>query len=839
MHKKPFGLLVALLAILALAYAPLAEAGLRRFEYSEDFEREDPVSFWVSNGEHAVNYKGTTDEKAFSGKRSFKLDVTLKGGSYHYWSVPVRVPCAGRLKFSARIFVERPTNGRVGVGANFVFPPTHHSGCGPIETFDRPTGGWKLQQWDLVQAGAESARDVIPRYVWRATGDNVVVYLDRWGLFISGGIGKRVVVYVDDVKIEGEVPTGAEQDAEAQRRWQPVRDAFARQLNAWHKEVRSAIGAIGSLAGLPAIAERLRASALRTADAAESALAAFGKTGYAAPWEVSDLQNRLRLLRSAAPNLKDMTRLDVAQRPFLTYPCKAITNAKILPDTFPIAGRIGTELRLSACTGEYEPTSFALCALDDVRGMKVSATELKSGPHTIPATAVDIRVVKCWFQAGTRIWGTKNLVLTPELLLKDDGLVRVDREKKENRLRTPDASGHNSYVLISGKHTVIGDIQPRDAETLQPVDIPPFTTRQFWVTVHVPDDAAAGNYEGTISLQPANTRPCEMKLRLRVLPFALEEPALRYSIYYRGRIRKGGEGSISSEWKSPRQYEAEMRDMLAHGVAYPTVYQGYDEKLLARLFDMRQKAGLPREALYTLGICTGNPSGGAELRALQQGVRKWIRMAKHYGYDEVYIYGLDEAKGERLKSQRPAWKAVRDVGGKVFVACSRGTFEAMGDLLDLAVYAGPPLAEEAKRFHSVGHRIFCYANPQVGIEEPETYRRNFGLLLWKAGYDGAMDYAYQHAFGHIWNDFDHPTYRDHNFTYPTVDGVIDTIQWEGFREGVDDVRYLTTLLGAIRKAKATRPELASEAERWVENISPLGNLDALRAKMIEWISKLQ
>ena len=31
------------------------------------------------------------------------------------------------------------------------------------------------------------------------------------------------------------------------------------------------------------------------------------------------------------------------------------------------------------------------------------------------------------------------------------------------------------------------------------------------------------------------------------------------------------------------------------------------------------------------------------------------------------------------------------------------------------------------------------------------------------------------SFGSIWNDFDHPTYRDHNLTYPTIDDVIDTI----------------------------------------------------------------
>ena len=62
-----------------------------------------------------------------------------------------------------------------------------------------------------------------------------------------------------------------------------------------------------------------------------------------------------------------------------------------------------------------------------------------------------------------------------------------------------------------------------------------------------------------------------------------------------------------------------------------------------------------------------------------------------------------------------------------------------------------------------------------------------------------MNYAYQHAADDIWNDFDHDRYRDHVFAYPTSDGVIDTVQWEGFREAVDDVRYadkLAELIGA-------------------------------------------
>jgi len=136
----------------------------------------------------------------------------------------------------------------------------------------------------------------------------------------------------------------------------------------------------------------------------------------------------------------------------------------------------------------------------------------------------------------------------------------------------------------------------------------------------------------------------------------------------------------------------------------------------------------------------------------------------------------------------------------------------------------------------VGHKIFSYANPQVGEEEPETFRRNFGLVLWKAGYDGAMDYAYQHGFGHIWNDFDYEGRRDASFTYPTVNGIVGTIQWEGFREAVDDVRYITTLEQAIEAARDI--EQARQAQQWLDDLDPSGDLDQIRQRAVWWIKRL-
>ena len=101
-----------------------------------------------------------------------------------------------------------------------------------------------------------------------------------------------------------------------------------------------------------------------------------------------------------------------------------------------------------------------------------------------------------------------------------------------------------------------------------------------------------------------------------------------------------------------------------------------------------------------------------------------------------------------------------------------------------------------------------------------------------------MDWAYCGIVGNAWNDSDHFKYRDICFVYPTVDGVIDTLAWEGFREGVDDVRYLSTLLAAIEKAKEVGHPSVKEAEEWVRGVDTTGDLDRIRREIIEWIERL-
>jgi hypothetical protein len=76
-----------------------------------------------------------------------------------------------------------------------------------------------------------------------------------------------------------------------------------------------------------------------------------------------------------------------------------------------------------------------------------------------------------------------------------------------------------------------------------------------------------------------------------------------------------------------------------------------------------------------------------------------------------------------------------------------------------------------------------------------------------------------------------------------MDGVIDTVQWEGYREGIDDLRYLATLRNAIVKAHEAGGDSARLADertavhrrRWTST----GDLYELRNTMIDWILRLR
>lgn len=499
-----------------------------------------------------------------------------------------------------------------------------------------------------------------------------------------------------------------------------------------------------------------------------------------------------------------------ALSPFKVMVVPAITDAQLLPQQMPTKTLPENKLILTACPGEYEPASFGIFALDTTQDVRLVATDLTGDAGKIPAGALDLRVVKVWYQAGTNVGFQNQKLLTPELLLKDDSLVQMDEELRVN-------------VLKMDKDAM------RDADTLQPFNVPAQTFKQCWLTLHVPADAKAGKYTGAINITAAGGGAQSLPVEVTVLPFTLDEPKIICSIYYRGRLSDKAP-VCNSEMKTEEQLLAELKDMVAHGVTNPTVYQGPGPNL-ERYFQLRQEAGMHGGPLLFLG--GSSPDTVTSVMAL----------AKKYGFTDVYFYGQDERRGDQLRAQRAWYDRIHAAGGKVFVAGYHDSYELMGDVLDLPIFAGRPDVAMGEAYHAMGHLIGSYANPQGGVEKPETYRRNYGFGLWKAGYDCACTYAYQHSFGHSWDDYDNVKYRDHEMAYPTVNGVIPTVQWEGYREGYDDLRYLRTLENMAEKYQRNTDEtgeMARAAQLWMRKID-LGKQtpDEVRKEIIARIIALK
>lgn len=511
------------------------------------------------------------------------------------------------------------------------------------------------------------------------------------------------------------------------------------------------------------------------------------------------------------------------------FPVKAMTNQKILPSR-PIipSGMKLDSLELTAAGDEYESGSFAILANEHLDNVAITLAPFTKGDDAI--SSFDLWAIKCWYQPhlDDDQFGPVVPTLTAELLLHDDDLVNVDIKSIKQVLRVSDADGKEKLLDITGPNSELKEAHIiEDAEALLPVTIPRRQPKQFWFTVYVPPDAPPGEYKSAVQVRPKDADPQTLPVTLNVLPYRLPPPCLEYSIYYNAGLKDDDVPIVSSDYKTESQLEAEFRDMKAHGVTNPNMRDmGHKERYLT----IRNRVGLSQERLFLMH----GPHSSTDDQ-----LREKMAMFRKLGYKDVYLMGIDEATGDRLAGQRPHWGRARALGFKMFVACGVDFFDIAGDILDAPVLAGPAKPEFAEKIQANGFRPYMYANPQFGQPNPETYRRNFGLTLWKGGYSGAMNYAYQHAQTlHMWNDM--AVGIQDKVTYATSSGVVGTLAWEGFREGVDDVRYLTLLLDRMEKA-ARNPSSSAKADKireWLEALDPQRDLDVVRSELRDNIAAL-
>jgi hypothetical protein len=456
--------------------------------------------------------------------------------------------------------------------------------------------------------------------------------------------------------------------------------------------------------------------------------------------------------------------------------------------TKPQGKQVTDTVRVFASPGEYEPATFSIRSGVELKGVRVElAGDLTDNQgSTIRRTAVEIRLV--------------------------DPFEEWTKKKTE------------CYLL------------KRDT-----VDIAANTTRRFWVTVHVPDDAKPGVYGSKIligkpitKLGPDLGRLMTLKTltyEVEVLPIQLltaHETGMAffmfYDTYYYGDLPDGASRFVTDAYQK-RVFD----DMREHGMTtanlhlYPFVdgkftLTGRTEKHLglAQTMETLKKTKLVAPGLPVTWV--GAECYGPDVwkGVLDEGrKRKW---------PEIVFYAVDEPHDEKKKKQvREIMKRFNTFRAKhpqyglrvtTALGSSRG-IQTVGYHYDLWIGCqAQRIGESGVIADAKMHKkeLWTY-DCMLAPVDAETDRYYFGVWAWVSGVKGCAHWAY-FAQPHL------------SYVYPTEDELIPTIGWEAVREGIDDYRYLSTLKRLADKARATgKKQLARRADKIFAGVKKMVTMD--------------
>ena len=457
---------------------------------------------------------------------------------------------------------------------------------------------------------------------------------------------------------------------------------------------------------------------------------------------------------------------------YRVYPNSQPTPAELIPN--------GITVR--AASNEFEPLTFVVRPLKDLGVVKLSVSELASGEHKLPASAMEKFVVKYFPQSVGGVW----YEAIPTMLYP---YFEMELKKDWNC--------------------------------------------QYWMTLQVPPGTPAGEYKGTISLQPAAGAATEIPLTVTVYPFDLPKTKTECGMWDNGAIANHQVDAFFSDEAASKILEAECKNMTEHGLncfsfdspvakKYDLAAQSatldfhvYDLKAAAiKKFGMtgRHKFGVDGLAKYGLlknGFKEFSPEYNTALKQMMTDVRDWMTRNNVNGIlqvtDEPRETDLEEWNFNRRDSIK-LLRLAREVPGLKTMVTIMGDKDAFGrpysplvSLLDvMSTHSWP------------GSDNIIYLTAIEKIADFWTYNNGFtrfahGFYLWKCKALGHWQWVYS------WEvcNANVPVFFEHDssaiFVFPG--GFLNTLKYENVREGIDDHRYIELLNDTMKSAPAGGPAL--------------------------------
>lgn len=334
-----------------------------------------------------------------------------------------------------------------------------------------------------------------------------------------------------------------------------------------------------------------------------------------------------------------------------------------------------------------------------------------------------------------------------------------------------------------------------------------FSKELFWTTVKVPAGAGAGLYRGTITVTSNNVAVGKLTLELEVLPIKLAQVPVALGYNY-------------SNPKDPEALAAHFTDMREHGMTtVAPLYEWHmpiyddDTRELGQLIEAYKKAGFKQPMMFAtpMGLTVRDLVGYGPVDS-QRFQRKYIEVmrklwAEVQRHDVPVIFSIgDEMTNKGIEGVKMAGQLARLVHEELpeipTTSDMNGYMEvmAMAPYLNIATFNnGWDGIDRHNKGRQLINKDFILEVQKKGaipwFVNASEGRFPFGFFLWKMsryGVKGKVEWYY--------NLGDNSQGSVVMVKGPTV---YPTLAYERSREGVDDLRYVTTLENLIAECKKT------------------------------------
>ena len=501
-----------------------------------------------------------------------------------------------------------------------------------------------------------------------------------------------------------------------------------------------------------------------------------------------------------------------AEAGFVVYPVNCLEL--VFPNSYVDHGEVNKPLQCFEVPGQAEPVAFVIHAYEDLKNVRVVVSDLHGAGAAIPSGNIAVRKV----EYNDQRWGW-------------------DTERRYGSC--PDYLSFENPV----------------------VDVKANSNCQFWLTINVPETAAAGFYKGEVEIYMNGEKVQTIPLSVEVLPIKLLPSRVKHMICHSPYLRNFHRDPIKV-----------LQDMKEHGLVpifYPPSWlvstkdgldvtlDGFEHQLqsLKKVYPKAEKLFVGLDSYYAVWreLGGGKPEFTDSFAKFDTTygriLKRYAELADRYGF-ELY-FSFNDEPFTRLEPRRASYlcsRIARANGLKTWSAHCLGFdvqlqltqheldanvnyLRPLGEVLDVFVeHIGRIDQKAVERLGQYPFNLSFYTTYAATSVWPTYNRFMHGWYPFAIDAEFVVSYAYRDSIVDAYDDLDvrannasSAGMNDYLLTYPTWQGeILPTLSYEALREGVEDSLLISTMLELIQRAQksdsAQLGELAKDAESFWKSI---------------------